>query len=120
MQSNRFDSIRPIRWTDSGLELLDQRRLPHRVETLVLTQVQEVARAITDMVVRGAPAIGITAAYGVAMAARERYRSSPGSWKQAIEPDLSLLLAARPTAVNLAWAVESMRPPHLRYRGGSV
>ena len=110
MQSNRFDSIRPIRWTDSGLELLDQRRLPHRVETLVLTQVQEVARAITDMVVRGAPAIGITAAYGVAMAARERYGSSPGSWKQAIEPDLSLLLAARPTAVNLAWAVESMRP----------
>ena len=109
MQSNRFDSIRPIRWTDSGLELLDQRLLPHRVETLILTQVREVARAITDMAVRGAPAIGITAAYGVALAARERYRISAGSWKQAIKPDLDLLLASRPTAVNLAWAVESMR-----------
>ena len=109
MQSNRFDSIRPIRWTDGGLELLDQRLLPARVETLVLTRVGEVAQAITDMVVRGAPAIGITAAYGVAVAARERYRNSPGSWKREIEPDLTLLSAARPTAVNLAWAVEAMR-----------
>ena len=58
MQSKQFDSIRPIRWTEKGLELLDQRLLPLEVATLILTGVGEVARAIADMVVRGAPAIG--------------------------------------------------------------
>ena len=109
MQSKRFDSIRPIRWTNRGLELLDQRALPGRVEILVPANVGAVAGAITDMVVRGAPAIGITAAYGVTIAARDRFRASPGSWKEDIEPDLDLLSAARPTAVNLGWAVQVMR-----------
>ena len=108
MQSKQFDSIRPIRWTEKGLELLDQRLLPLEVATLILTGVGEVARAIADMVVRGAPAIGITAAYGVVLAARDRYRVSPETWKKAIEPDLALLSQARPTAVNLAWAVKTM------------
>ena len=117
MQSNKFDSIRPIRWTEHGLELLDQRWLPDKESTLTLTDVGAVAQAITDMVVRGAPAIGISAAYGVAIAARERYRTAHLSWKKDIEADLALLLASRPTAVNLAWAVSSMRTVINRIEG---
>ena len=108
MQSNQFDSIRAISWTDKGLELLDQRVLPSQENTLILTNVREVARAIEEMVVRGAPAIGITAAYGVVLASRERYRASPQTWKSDVHSDLTLLSRARPTAVNLAWAVQLM------------
>jgi methylthioribose-1-phosphate isomerase len=61
------------------------------------------------MVVRGAPAIGITAAYGVALAARERFRADRGNWRQGFDADLATLAAARPTAVNLVWAVERLR-----------
>jgi len=61
------------------------------------------------MAVRGAPAIGIAAAYGVALAGAVRYAASPGGWEQDIEQDLALLAASRPTAVNLFWALERMR-----------
>lgn len=67
------------------------------------------ASAIRDMAVRGAPAIGIAAAYGVALAGAARYAASPGGWEQDIEQDLALLAASRPTAVNLFWALERMR-----------
>nr|VFK79338.1 MAG: methylthioribose-1-phosphate isomerase [Candidatus Kentron sp. SD] len=99
---------RHIQWRDTGLDLLDQRLLPSRLETVTCTTARKVEEAIRDMVVRGAPAIGITAAYGVVLAARERYREHPRRWKQNIEPDLALLGNARPTAVNLAWALERM------------
>ena len=61
------------------------------------------------MAVRGAPAIGITAAYAVVLAARARYAENPKGWRETIETDLEMLAAARPTAVNLRWAVERMR-----------
>lgn len=84
---------------DSAALVLDQRKLPTVEEYLRFETVDEMARAIRDMVVRGAPAIGIAAAYGMVLAAR-------------IETDLAraaaLLKAARPTAVNLAWAVDRM------------
>ncbi len=69
---NSFDSVRAMHWRDDGLELLDQRKLPGEVCYLRLSTAGEVARAIADMVVRGAPAIGITAAYGVALAGGRR------------------------------------------------
>jgi len=97
-----------IRWRDAGLDLLDQRMLPSRLETVTCTCAKDVESAIRDMVVRGAPAIGITAAYGVVLAARERYRAHAGRWKQEIEEDLARLGKARPTAVNLVWALERM------------
>lgn len=102
------DSIRAVSWTDAGLTLLDQRRLPQRSETVVLRSAHEVAAAIKAMVVRGAPAIGISAAYGVVLAARSRYAENPSDWKRAMASDLSLLAEARPTAVNLAWALARM------------
>lgn len=102
------DSIRAIIWRDSALQLLDQRLLPERLEYLTLTQSHDVARAITDMVVRGAPAIGITAAFGVVLAAGARYAQSKSDWKSLIEQDIAELAAARPTAVNLHWALQRM------------
>ncbi len=104
-----FDRVRAVEWTKDRLSLLDQRLLPLREEYLTFDTVAGVAQAIRDMVVRGAPAIGIAAAYGVVLAARERYRRDAKTWVTAIEEDLALLNAARPTAVNLAWAIARMR-----------
>ena len=98
-----------IRWHDDRLVLLDQRRLPGEVRFVECTTAGDVATAIRDMVVRGAPAIGVSAGYGVVLAARRRYAASPGFWKEAVEADLQALLDARPTAVNLEWAVCRMR-----------
>jgi len=105
----QHDSIRPIAWRDGSLVLLDQRLLPARMEYLVLDRAADVAAAITDMVVRGAPAIGISAAFGVALAARAAWAADPENWRQAIEPDMQRLAGARPTAVNLFWALQRMR-----------
>ena len=105
----RYDSIRPVRRAGDSLELLDQRLLPGQEVYLRLERCEQVAAAIRDMVVRGAPAIGIAAAYGVALAARTAWADAGGEWRTAVEADLERLLAARPTAVNLAWAVARMR-----------
>jgi methylthioribose-1-phosphate isomerase len=104
-----YDSVRAVEWRNGRLWLLDQRRLPAQEAHVVLSQARAVAEAIRDMVVRGAPAIGITAAYGVVLAVRARYEADPGNWKGALQEDLALLAAARPTAVNLSWALERMR-----------
>lgn len=102
------DSIRAMRWDGGRLALLDQRRLPQEERWLILDEVPAVADAISAMVVRGAPAIGITAAYAVVIGARHRYREGAARWKEAIVEDLQRLRAARPTAINLAWAVGRM------------
>jgi methylthioribose-1-phosphate isomerase len=102
------DSIRAIQWEDGRLRLLDQRRLPFEECYLHPADVAEVAAAIRDMVVRGAPAIGITAAYGLVLAARRRYAQSPAGWRDRLAEDIRTLAAARPTAVNLAWALRRM------------
>lgn len=104
-----YDRVRAVAWEQDRLKLLDQRRLPGHTEYLSLESVSQVAQAIRDMAVRGAPAIGITAAYGVVLGARAHYRADAKNWVQALEPDLLLLAAARPTAVNLAWAIARMR-----------
>lgn len=102
------DSIRAVEWTEAGLKLLDQRALPQRHVHVLLENAAEVADAMRDMIVRGAPAIGIAAAYGVVLAVRERYARSPVSWRQDIEEDFQRLAASRPTAVNLFWALDRM------------
>ncbi|MDX2457172.1 MAG: S-methyl-5-thioribose-1-phosphate isomerase [Gammaproteobacteria bacterium] len=98
-----------IEWTTAGLRLLDQRRLPGEEVYLNLGDAAAVAVAIRDMVVRGAPAIGITAAYGVVLSVQQHSRHSPGDWRSQVDHDIQLLAAARPTAVNLVWALERMR-----------
>lgn len=98
-----------IVWHEDGFYLLDQRVLPQREEFLACENAQAVANAIREMVVRGAPAIGITAAFGVALAARDRFAANPQGWRRDIEADLQSLAGSRPTAVNLFWALERMR-----------
>ncbi|CAN7369194.1 S-methyl-5-thioribose-1-phosphate isomerase [Pseudoxanthomonas sp. LjRoot143] len=105
----RYDRIRPIRWTGTALELLDQRKLPFVVEYLACTTSDEVATAIRDLAVRGAPAIGIAAAWGVVLASREVLAATPTEALEKLEPALQRLNDARPTAVNLAWALARMR-----------
>lgn len=105
----RFDSIRAIQWQDDKLLLLDQRKLPGEVTYLECHTAEQVAEAIRQMVVRGAPAIGITAAYGVVLAAQQHHQQAGSNWQQALQSDLEILAASRPTAVNLFWALARMR-----------
>ncbi|HJS34508.1 MAG TPA: S-methyl-5-thioribose-1-phosphate isomerase [Pseudoxanthomonas sp.] len=105
----RYDHVRPIRWTGNALELLDQRRLPFVVEYLSCATSDEVAAAIHALAVRGAPAIGIAAAWGVVLASREVMATTPAEALEKLEPALQRLNDARPTAVNLAWALARMR-----------
>lgn len=98
-------SVEPIRWRDGNLQLLDQRRLPREIVWVTCADAHETAVAIRDMVVRGAPAIGVTAAFGIALAARR------GDDVRAAAAELR---EARPTAVNLMWAVDRMLAAHAR------
>jgi len=103
------DSIRAIRWENDHLTLLDQRVLPLTESYLDFHDAPGVAEAIRNMVVRGAPAIGITAAYGVVLAARKHFAQIPQQWRAALAKDITVLAESRPTAVNLFWALERMR-----------
>jgi methylthioribose-1-phosphate isomerase len=98
-----------IVWRGGRLYLLDQRALPERAGFLAFETASAVADAIADMVVRGAPAIGITAAYGAVLGARARVAEAGDDWLDLWEEDLELLADARPTAVNLGWALARMR-----------
>jgi len=104
-----YDTIRPVRFENKKLYLVDQRILPSQNIEIEYTSCADVASAITDMVVRGAPAIGITAAYAVVLAAIQRYKEDAQNWKQTIKEDLKHLSQSRPTAVNLFWAINEMQ-----------
>jgi len=117
MRPQYSQSINAIQWQNNELILLDQRRLPLEEVYLTCRNVGDVARAIQDMVVRGAPAIGITAAYGIVLAAEQRYGQSASEWLNNIDQDLTALGQARPTAVNLCWAIERMRKVMRRIDG---
>ena len=101
-------SVQPIRWIDNSLQLLDQRKLPREVVWVTCRDAHEVAAAIRDMVVRGAPAIGVAAAFGIALAALR------GDDVRAAAAELR---AARPTAVNLMWAVDRMMRKDAQFSG---
>ena len=101
-----MDEIRPIRWQDDHLLLLDQTLLPHEQAWLAVRTYRAAIAAVREMRVRGAPAIGVTAAYAMAMAANEADESTMPTFLSALEASAGEIAAARPTAVNLAWAVE--------------
>jgi methylthioribose-1-phosphate isomerase len=109
MDFDRYDHVRPIRWLGDRLALLDQRKLPSEVAYLECTTPDEVAQAIRDLVVRGAPAIGIAAAYGVVLAGLQAPAADGAAALAAMTPAIENLNAARPTAVNLMWAISRMR-----------
>ena len=98
-------------WKNGKVRMLDQRLLPHQEHYLEFTSAQEVAKAIQDMVVRGAPAIGCAAAFGVAVEAfRLAANGPPHSWPEAMAPGMQALRDSRPTAINLAWALDRLQP----------
>ncbi len=105
---NQPERLYTLYWKDGRLYILDQRLLPHRVEYLSCTRYREVADAIREMAVRGAPAIGITAAFGMAVAAYEvlAEENTQARLRSYLAEASRELFKARPTAVNLAWALE--------------
>jgi methylthioribose-1-phosphate isomerase len=98
--------VETLRWAGDRLELLDQRELPHHVRYLVCRSADEVATAIRTLAVRGAPAIGCAAAYGMAL---EAARMPAGDPLESLAHAFQTLASSRPTAVNLFWALERMR-----------
>lgn len=101
--------VETLRWKDGRLEMIDQRVLPARFEYVACTGADDTAAAIRDMVVRGAPAIGCAAAYGVALEAQRHAQDSRGDFDAALAHGMAVLADSRPTAVNLAWALARMR-----------
>jgi methylthioribose-1-phosphate isomerase len=98
--------MRTVFWENNELKMIDQRILPARFEVVSYRGHKEVANAITDMVVRGAPAIGAAAAFGLALAGYESAATSTDGLVADLQASAATLKAARPTAVNLAWAVD--------------
>ncbi len=97
-------SVQPIRWVENQVIILDQTRLPQAEAYLRCERVEQVAEAIRSLRVRGAPLIGIAAAYGLSLAAR----SANGSVRERVLKAADLLRATRPTARNLFWAIDRM------------
>ena len=98
-----------IQWDGDAVLLIDQRILPTKEEYLRCPDAEAVADAIREMVVRGAPAIGVTAAFGIALGLKQSGASSMESLRAAMDSLSTLMAGTRPTAVNLFWAIERMK-----------
>lgn len=101
--------IKTVEWTDEGISMLDQRLLPTEEKYLMLRSYEEVADAIKQMVVRGAPAIGVSAAMGLALGAKQSVGTSVADLEYDFDFMCEVMGRTRPTAVNLFWAIERMR-----------
>jgi methylthioribose-1-phosphate isomerase len=102
-------SFKTIEWTDEGVRMIDQRKLPVVEEYPLFKTYQEVAEAIRAMVVRGAPAIGVAAAMGVALGVRDSMAKNRAELREDFKQITDTLASTRPTAVNLFWAIERMK-----------
>jgi methylthioribose-1-phosphate isomerase len=100
--------MRTVEWRDGKVVMIDQRALPHKLVVVKYTDYRQVVTAIRDMVVRGAPAIGVSAAMGLALAARQSQAQDKPTLLRDLESAASELRASRPTAVNLGWALDRM------------
>jgi methylthioribose-1-phosphate isomerase len=114
--------IKTIEWADEGVVMIDQRRLPNEELYPVFKTYEEVARAIEDMVVRGAPAIGVSAAMGIALGVKQSAATTPEALEDDFRKICERMSETRPTAVNLFWAIERMRWNfnHARREGRSI
>ncbi|WP_110111642.1 S-methyl-5-thioribose-1-phosphate isomerase [Bacillus sp. CGMCC 1.16541] len=106
--TNTLSLPRSVEWEDTHITLLDQQLLPGKVEYVQLKTIQDVWDAIVTLKVRGAPAIGITAAFGLALSAQQYEADSIAAFNELLEKDKDYLASSRPTAVNLFWALERM------------
>jgi methylthioribose-1-phosphate isomerase len=103
-----FAIPRSVEWNDTHITILNQQKLPLVTEYLQLKNIKDVWEAIASLKVRGAPAIGITAAYGLALAAQQYETESVENFKKQLQKDRDYLASARPTAVNLFWALNRL------------
>ncbi len=101
--------IIPVKWSDEGVLMLDQRLLPTEEKWLTLKSYAEVANGIRDMVVRGAPAIGVSAAYGIALGVKNFVGTNVADLEEEFDYIADVIGKTRPTAVNLFWAIDRMR-----------
>lgn len=111
--------VETLRWRDGRLEMIDQRVLPAEFRYLEFDSAAAVADGIRSMVVRGAPAIGCAAAYGIALEARRLQHQVPDEFSSGLESGFTALAASRPTAVNLFWALARMRNAWKAFDGGT-
>lgn len=109
MNLNNGLNVQALEWTGKSLKVLDQRSLPEKIIFDEYTHALGVAESISTMRVRGAPAIGIAAAYGVALSVMTHYSNSEANWKNNVFNDIQQLADSRPTAVNLFWALTKMQ-----------
>ena len=108
--------IKTVEWTNDGVRMIDQRVLPTEETYLTLRSYEEVADAIKTMVVRGAPAIGVSAAFGLALGAKQAVGTDATDLEQDFDYMCQVMSETRPTAVNLFWAIERMRAAFRRAR----
>ena len=101
--------IKTVEWTGEGVRMIDQRLLPTEEKYLMLRSCEEVADAIRQMVVRGAPAIGVSAAMGIALGSMQSVGTSVADLEDDFDYFCDVMSRTRPTAVNLFWAIERMR-----------
>jgi len=113
------ENIETLRWNEDHFEMIDQRILPAEFEYISYTTANQVADGIRDMVVRGAPAIGCAAAYGVALAALNLKDTSRDEFANGMEEAFEVLAQSRPTAINLFWAIDRMRKKMNESEGSS-
>jgi methylthioribose-1-phosphate isomerase len=112
--------IKTVEWTDEGVRMIDQRLLPTEEKYLTLRSCEEVADAIKQMVVRGAPAIGVSAAMGIALGTKQAVGTDTTDLEQDFDYNCDLMSRTRPTAVNLFWAIERMRVCFRRAKAGGL
>jgi methylthioribose-1-phosphate isomerase len=112
--------IKTVEWTDEGVRMIDQRLLPNEEKYLTLRSCEEVAEAIKKMVVRGAPAIGVSAAMGLALGTKQAVGTNVDDLEQDFSYFCDVMGATRPTAVNLFWAIERMRDRFRRARASGA
>ncbi|HEY8459051.1 MAG TPA: S-methyl-5-thioribose-1-phosphate isomerase, partial [Blastocatellia bacterium] len=112
--------IKTLEWTDQGVAMIDQRLLPAEETYPVFKTYEEVAWAIKEMVVRGAPAIGVAAAMGIALGVRDAKTEDPAELDSEFDRICGVIGSTRPTAVNLFWAIDRMRALYSDLRGSKT
>src|SRR5215467_11037557 len=108
--------IQTLEWTDLGVRFIDQTKLPTEETYVTCKSYQQVADVIRNMVVRGAPAIGVAAAMGVALGVKTSKAETVGDLKEDFDQICEAIRATRPTAVNLFWAIRRMQEKFERLR----
>jgi methylthioribose-1-phosphate isomerase len=108
LMTNSTNQVYPVIWRNHAVSLIDQTRLPNEYTFVEISRSEDMARAIKTMIVRGAPAIGVAAAYGIYLGAREIETTNRNEFLAQLEQVAHMLSVTRPTAVNLFWAISRM------------